>query len=215
MFFGGYDAQRSYNQRVNPVQRSLSGPKLSDSKSSSLNCTDIAGIGIFRIPFTHTHTYIYIYIYIYIYKLGAQPKKWYPEIQKHSYILETKDIQGNSSDAYRFKSARSTNPLKPTYKLATSITRPITPPKFVRDSMNIEDIAGTRANKKDYSTRDNMGVADILGAQSKNKITPVKAGRDILCVSDIKGTKSQSQIKVYIIYIYLTTFRHEMTNIIH
>ncbi len=43
-----------------------------------------------------------------------------------------------------------------------------TPPKFIRDQINNEDIDGARPLKKrHYETRDILGVNDIDGAKSK------------------------------------------------
>lgn len=60
----------------------------------------------------------------------------------------------------------------PVYKLAQVEIRPITPPKFVRDQMNINDIDGARPKKHkviEYETREIMLIEDIEGTKAKER----------------------------------------------
>jgi hypothetical protein len=41
----------------------------------------------------------------------------------------------------------ASNPLNSQYELAKVETRPLTPPKFIRDQMSIDDIEGARSKK--------------------------------------------------------------------
>ncbi|KAL0216222.1 hypothetical protein P9112_008406 [Eukaryota sp. TZLM1-RC] len=78
---------------------------------------------------------------------------------------------------------RSTNPLDPHYKLPSYEERPITPPKFVRDTIDVSDIEGTRKkDPKKPTSHDSLYYYDVHKVKGKQLFpTP----RDILNVSDI------------------------------
>lgn len=61
------------------------------------------------------------------------------------------------------------DPLNPTYKLQSCEKRPITPPRFIRDSMVI-DIDGAKPKKDKYAnipTKESNKLDDIEGTKSK------------------------------------------------
>lgn len=59
-------------------------------------------------------------------------------MNRKEYNLSSKDIEGAYPKKTEFTSTRvGTNPLNPIYKLPYYETRPITPPRFIRDSYNI------------------------------------------------------------------------------
>lgn len=54
---------------------------------------------------------------------------------------------------------RSGDPLNPSYKLPEVEMKPVTPPKFIRDHINNDDIEGSKPKKPVYyQTRDNILV---------------------------------------------------------
>ena len=58
--------------------------------------------------------------------------------------------------------------MNPVYKLPEVEYRPPTPPKFIRDQINNDDIDGAHPKKaKYYETRNIMEVKDIDGAKAK------------------------------------------------
>ena len=79
------------------------------------------------------------------------------------------DIEGSKPDIVKFKSTRPpSNPLNPVYKLAHVEYVPPSPPKFVRDAMQITDVEGARPKKKpERAERDPLKVNDIKGASAK------------------------------------------------
>lgn len=55
------------------------------------------------------------------------------------YDLRNEDIQGSKPQSHKFVTTRSpTNPLNPEYKLAQVEIRVATPPKFIRDNIDIK-----------------------------------------------------------------------------
>lgn len=61
---------------------------------------------------------------------------------------------------------RCINPLEPEYKLPSFEAHEPYEPKFIRDTMNISDIDGTKTKPlHKYETRDLYHVDDIVGAQ--------------------------------------------------
>ena len=62
------------------------------------------------------------------------------------------------------------NPLNPQYELARVETRPITPPKFIRDQMSIDDIEGARSKQdwhKTAKTKEINKIDDIEGTRAR------------------------------------------------
>jgi len=64
------------------------------------------------------------------------------------------------------------NPLNPVYKLPYAEVRTSTPPKFIRDQINIDDIAGAQPNpyNKFNINRKTNDISDIDGARPKKKL---------------------------------------------
>jgi hypothetical protein len=70
-----------------------------------------------------------------------------------------------------------TNPLNPVYALPTVEVRPITPPKFIRDQMDVSDIAGARPKRDwhvDAKTKQTNKIDDIEGTRAKMRHSPRK-----------------------------------------
>jgi hypothetical protein len=69
-----------------------------------------------------------------------------------------------------YNTKRSINPLAPDYPLPQYEMACSYEPKFLKDSMEIDDISGTRTKEKKYSSsRDILNVDDIEGASSSWK----------------------------------------------
>jgi len=65
--------------------------------------------------------------------------------------------------------------LNPTYKLSNVETRPVTPPKFIRDAMQIDDIEKSKPKADSMAgrtTRDVMKVDDIAGTKAQQRHKP-------------------------------------------
>lgn len=99
---------------------------------------------------------------------GAAPKQTKnPNYQ--SKVLVIDDIEGTRArvrDRMHLTS-RSVNPLNPEYKLPSFVEPEPYVPKFLRDTMEIDDIEGTRTKQKlALKERQTMNVNDIDGAQA-------------------------------------------------
>lgn len=67
------------------------------------------------------------------------------------------------------------NPLNPTYKVPEVAKRPVTPPRFMRDQMEIDDIEGARPKKVKYDnikTRETNKIEDIEGTKAQPRHAP-------------------------------------------
>lgn len=73
---------------------------------------------------------------------GTTPKPYISKKPKEvlDYHLRNDDIEGSRPMMNKIRISRQTNPVEPTYILPTSNQRPITPPKFLRDPLDISDI---------------------------------------------------------------------------
>lgn len=116
----------------------------------------------------------------------AAPKPLHPTLNKPEFNLKTSDICISHSKSSQFKSNRQTDPLNPVYKLPSFEVRPVTPPKFVRDSINIHDIPGAKPDKYfKWQSRDIISVNDIEGARPKPEKILTKP--DLMNPKDING----------------------------
>ncbi len=100
----------------------------------------------------------------------SQPAALHIQLNKPEYNLATSDIKGASPKCVQFTTNRfGHNPLSPVYNLPKVETRPITPPKFIRDQMDISDIQGARP-KKDWhnnaKTKETNKIDDIPGTKA-------------------------------------------------
>lgn len=102
----------------------------------------------------------------------AQPSKLHPAMNRPEFRLTTSDIEFAQPCSKEFKTNRiGHNPLEPVYKLPKFEVRPVTPPKFIRDSISPGDIHGTKPiSYSKWKTRDPIGVSDIDGAKPKPEI---------------------------------------------
>ncbi|KAG6548845.1 hypothetical protein Mapa_009607 [Marchantia paleacea] len=99
----------------------------------------------------------------------STPSVLIPEhVNKPCTILEAKDIKGASSHPKNMKvgnEARDTNPMEPLYSLPSYVEPWIPLPKFLRDSLNVGDIQGTRPSSrhKRLERGSQLSVSDIEG----------------------------------------------------
>ena len=100
----------------------------------------------------------------------SQPAALHIQLNKPEYNLTNGDIEGSAPKCVQFTTNRfGHNPLNPVYNLAKVETRPITPPKFIRNQMDISDIAGAHP-KKDWhlnaKTKVTNKIDDIPGTKA-------------------------------------------------
>ena len=132
---------------------------------------------------------------------GTMPSQLHRRTNSVDYTLKCDDIAGSQARGTNHPQARSANPvdpLTPQYKLP-SYERPAeVQPKFLRDTLDITDIGGTRARPLyKYPTRENFKVDDIEGARAGWKPRHMRVGhegtpRDIMRVADIND---QGEVK--------------------
>lgn len=99
---------------------------------------------------------------------GAQPKRAHQR-RVPGDNLRVSDIDGASvliKDKF-LHTKRHEDPLQPNYKLPSCKLVPPTEPKFVKDSMSVDDIDGTRSSVKTvYQARDTLKISDIEGSSA-------------------------------------------------
>eukprot|EP01016_Furgasonia_blochmanni_P037828 TRINITY_DN4499_c0_g2_i1.p1 TRINITY_DN4499_c0_g2~~TRINITY_DN4499_c0_g2_i1.p1 ORF type:complete len:494 (+),score=50.35 TRINITY_DN4499_c0_g2_i1:144-1625(+) len=118
---------------------------------------------------------------------GSKPKELHKPLNKTYFHMTNEDIKGSKPQQHKFVTTRSpTNPLTPEYVLPYAEVRVPTPPKFVRDSIDIQDIDGARPNPymRYKVNRQTMRVDDIEGAKPKPPFYP-KDRKNPLDVKDI------------------------------
>lgn len=77
----------------------------------------------------------------------SSPKNYNKNINKKSFNLTNDDIEFSKPQCVKNTTTRHTNPLEPKYMIKNPEIMPITPPKFIRDSMEIKDIRGSGPKK--------------------------------------------------------------------
>jgi hypothetical protein len=99
---------------------------------------------------------------------GAQPKRQHQRSVPRN-ALRVDDIEGASvliKDKF-LHTKRHEDPLQPNYKLPSCKVAPPPEPKFIKDTLNVDDIDGTRSTiKKVYSSRDTLRISDIEGSSA-------------------------------------------------
>lgn len=134
--------------------------------SSSLRTGDIEGAQSYLPGYKYINKPNY-YSVVDIEKASPQPR--HKSLNKPSTNLLTSDIPSASPNVLQFKTSRKDhNPLTPVYNLASFEVKPSTPPRFLRDSINIDDIEGTKPSVySKWQTRNSSDVKDIFGATAK------------------------------------------------
>ena len=77
----------------------------------------------------------------------SSPKNYNQNINKKSFNLTNDDIEFSKPQCVKNTTTRHTNPLQPKYIMKNPEILPITPSKFIRDAMDINDIKGSRPKK--------------------------------------------------------------------
>jgi hypothetical protein len=99
---------------------------------------------------------------------GAQPKRAHQR-RVPGDNLRVSDIDGASvliKDKF-LHTKRHEDPLQPNYKLPSCKVVPPHELKFVKDSMSVDDIDGTRSTVKTvYQARDTLRISDIEGSSA-------------------------------------------------
>lgn len=92
--------------------------------------------------------------------------------------MTNQDIAGTKTHIVKFVTKREpSNPLNPVYKLASFTFVPPKPPKFIRDSYQIDDIEGARPlQKKEFAPRDQLRIFDIPGTKAKTPYQRTRTG---------------------------------------
>lgn len=99
----------------------------------------------------------------------AQPRTLHEGLNKPEFNLNTNDIERSKPKVTAFTTTRlGNNPLNPNYKLQSVEYRPHTPPKFLRDAIETNDIEGSKPETMyKWQQRDVINVHDIDGARPK------------------------------------------------
>lgn len=96
---------------------------------------------------------------------GARSNVLHRETNVRDNTMRVDDIDGAVPTPYTFVTKREVDPLVPKYKLASYAPAPDAPPKFVRDSYSVDDIAGTKPKPLFRFAQRNSTTNDIEGAQ--------------------------------------------------
>ena len=88
--------------------------------------------------------------------------------------MNTNDIEGTKPQCVKFQTKRiGNNPLNPTYTVSHVERRPYTPPRYIRDAMNIDDIDKARPREDKHQkikTKTIMEIGDIEGTKSRPRV---------------------------------------------
>ena len=118
------------------------------------------------------------------------------DLYKVETNLATGDIEGAQPNVNKFKSTRATNdPLNPNYNLSKVDVRPVTPPKFIRDNMQVDDIdkAKPRENAQNkIVTREALKTDDIDGTKSKPRHVARKTEYSAMNYDDVTKKTQKS-----------------------
>ena len=77
----------------------------------------------------------------------SSPKNYNIKINKKSFNLTNDDIEFSKPQCVKNATTRHTNPLQPKYIMKSPEILPITPPKFIRNAMDVKDIKGSQPKK--------------------------------------------------------------------
>lgn len=77
----------------------------------------------------------------------SSPKPLYSMTNKEEFNIKNSDIEFSMPNCVKIKTNRRVNPLEPKYQLPQSENYPPEIPKFIRDNIQVNDIAGTQCKK--------------------------------------------------------------------
>jgi len=135
---------------------------------------------------------------------GTRPLALHRETNSVDYTLKHDDIDGARPRGCYIKNGRSSNPvdpLVPNYKLPSYKLEEEAPSKFLRDTLDVTDIDGTRSRPLyKFPPRENFDVTDIQGAKAgwkprHKRVQREGPARDIMAVADInmQGVKKSGR----------------------
>lgn len=125
---------------------------------------------------------------------GAQPRR-FTAVRSSQYPPDThKGLHPEVISDHKVRS-RPRNPLNPEYDLPPVVDPPSDPGRFIRDTLDVSDIPGTRAKAPKQGARPNqsLNTSDIQGDRPSKPA--VRQPRDAgLNVTDIVGKPSTAQV---------------------
>ena len=116
-------------------------------------------------------------------------------LKKPNFNLSNEDIEGSKPNCSQCnKISRHINPLQPTYNLAKGEKIQIEDkPKFIRDNLYIDDIIGSRSNKKNIFLRDSLNKDDLKDSFPKKQYFTRKDKYNNMEYNDISRKREKSQ----------------------
>ena len=155
--------------------------------STSLKTSDIEGAQ----PYLPGYKYINkpnFYAIEDIDKACPQPR--HRSLNKPSMNLLTADLPNASPNVLQFQTTRKDhNPLNPIYKLPSYEVKPNTPPLYLRDAINIDDIEGCKPSVYSKWQTRNSDISDIPGAKAQT--------RRLLNKPDLNNPRDINTIEVF------------------
>ena len=97
------------------------------------------------------------------------PKKLHLKLNKPEYNLSNSDIEFSNPQCVKSKIKRHLNPLEPKYQLPKANPYPPYEPKFLKDSITVDDIEGAKPRKVigRMQLRNTMNIEDIIDSWPK------------------------------------------------
>ena len=99
----------------------------------------------------------------------SSPKKLHIKLKKPEYNLSNSDIEFSNPQCVKSKIKRHLNPLEPKYTLPKGNPYPPYESKFIKDSINVDDIEGAKPRKVigRIELRDTLNIKDIKDSWTK------------------------------------------------
>ena len=123
----------------------------------------------------------------------SYPKKLHIKLKKPEYNLSNSDIDYSNPQCVNTKIKRHLNPLQPKYQLPKGNPYPPYEPKFLKDSINVDDIEGAKPKKiiGRMLTRDTMNINDIKDSWPKRPYIR-KSKYEYIDYNDVTNTDFKS-----------------------
>ena len=124
----------------------------------------------------------------------SYPKKLHIKLKKPEYNLSNSDIEYSNPQCVNTKIKRHLNPLQPKYQLPKGNPYPPYEPKFLKDSINVDDIEGAKPKKiiGRMLTRDTMNINDIKDSWPKRPYIR-KSKYEYIDYNDVTNTDFKSR----------------------
>ena len=123
----------------------------------------------------------------------SYPKILHIKLKKPEYNLSNSDIEYSNPQCVNTKIKRHLNPLQPKYQLPKGNPYPPYEPKFLKDSINVDDIEGAKPKKiiGRMLTRDTMNINDIKDSWPKRPYIR-KSKYEYIDYNDVTNTDFKS-----------------------